>query len=358
MSTERGDRKVRIGIIGSGRIAHAHVRRYKELPWVEIVAAADVVPGKAQAAIDSWGYPGARAFEDHRAMLASVDLDAISVCTYNLGHRDPAVDSLLAGKHILLEKPMAATLEDAQAIMRAVDASGKICMVGFQPHFSTELIAAREVVATGTLGHIYYAEAVTFRRWGIPGGSFIQKDTAGHGVLVDNGVYALHASLNLMGYPRPVTVSGMITDVLGKAYTGVSVGPGGPWRSADLEVEEFASGYIRFEDGSIMVLKSAWAANSDSLGRSFFMGTRGGMALNPLEVYVNQQIGSLNMTMKPQGLRDNDDWFEKIKAFAVAVRDDLPSPIDPHGVFLTNVIMDGLLRSATRGAEVTVDCGY
>lgn len=353
-----GHRTVRIGIIGAGRIAHAHVRRYRELPWVEIVGAADYVPGKAQAAVDTWGYSGARGFDDYHAFLEQVEMDAVSVCTYNMGHRDPAVAALMAGKHILLEKPMAATLEDARAIMRAVDASGKICMVGFQPHFSTELIAAREVVASGALGHVYYAEAVTHRRWGIPGGSFIQRASAGYGVLVDNGVYALHASLNLMGYPRPTTVSGMLGDFLGKAFTGVGTGPGGPWRANDLEVEEFASGYIRFENGAIMLLKSAWAANLDSLGRSFFLGTKGGMALSPLEVYVNQQFGNLNMTMTPQGLRENDQWFEKIKAFAEAVRDEQPSPIDPHGVFLTNVIMDGIIRSAAAGHEVTVDCSY
>lgn len=82
------------------------------------------------------------------------------------------------------------------------------------------------------------------------------------------------------------------------------------------------------------------------------------MSLDPLELYFNQQIGTLNVTATPQGLRPVDDWFEKMKAFAVAVRDGLPSPIDPHGVFLTNVIMDGVLRSARLGYEVKVDCSY
>ncbi len=88
------------------------------------------------------------------------------------------------------------------------------------------------------------------------------------------------------------------------------------------------------------------------------------MALNPsgvdppVEVYVNQQIGQLNLTAAPQGTRAVEDWPEKIKAFAEAVRDDLPSPIDPRGVFLTNVVMDGMLRSAEEGHEVRVEAGY
>src|SRR5207244_11126923 len=127
----------------------------------------------------------------HRERLERLELDAVSVCTYNMGHREPTVDALAAGKHVLLEKPMAATLDDAKAIMRAWEKrQDRILMVGFQPDFSTEHQAAKKVVDSGTLGHIYYAETVSHRRWGIPGGSFLHKDTAGAGPLVHPGVYA------------------------------------------------------------------------------------------------------------------------------------------------------------------------
>jgi predicted dehydrogenase len=82
------------------------------------------------------------------------------------------------------------------------------------------------------------------------------------------------------------------------------------------------------------------------------------MALNPLELYFNHHIGDLNLTATVQGLRPVDEWAEKIRAFAEAVRDGRPSPIDPRGVFLTNVIMDGALRSAALGYEVKVDPTY
>ena len=349
---------IKVGIIGAGKIAHVHAKYYKQIPWVEIVGVADIVPGKAREAALAWDVPTDHAFEDHRDLLAKVQMDAVSVCTFNQGHRDPAVDSLAAGKHILLEKPMAATLDDARAIMRACDASGKIVMVSFQPDFSTEHRAAREIAESGALGRIYYGEAVTHRRWGIPGGTFMKQATAGAGTLVDTGVYAIHTALTLMGDPKPVRVSAMTTNVLGTAYKGVGSGWGGSWKAADLEVEEFAAAFVRFESGAVMVLKSSWAANVDSMGRSFFLGTKGGMALDPLEVYFNQQIGDLNMTSTPRGLRPVDDWAEKMKAFAEAVRDGTPSPVDPHGVFLVNVVMDGVLRSAKERREVAVDASY
>jgi predicted dehydrogenase len=208
---------VKVGIIGAGKIAHVHAQFYKLVPIVEIVGVADPVPGKAAAAAKAWGVPEANAFEDYRAMLKNVEMDAVSVCSFNQAHRDPTIDALRAGKHVLLEKPMAATFEDAQAIMRAWEAAkDRILMVGFQPDFSGEHMAAFEIAQSGALGDVYYAEAVTCRRWGIPGGTFMKQWSAGAGTLVDTGVYAIHTILTLMGNPKPVSVSAMTTDRLGR----------------------------------------------------------------------------------------------------------------------------------------------
>lgn len=351
-------RTVRIGVIGAGKIAHVHAKHYKGTPGVELVGVADVVPGKAEQYAAEWGISPEHAFTDYRDLLEKVDLDAVSICTYNQAHRAPTVDALAAGKHVLLEKPMAASLADAQEIMRAWESSGRILMVSFQPDFSTEHRAAKAIVESGTLGEIYFAETVAHRRWGIPGGTFMKKSTAGFGTLVDIGVYALHTALWMMGDPKPVSVSAMTADFLAKSFTGVASGWGGKWSREDVEVEEFASAYIRFENGATLVFKTAWASNVDSMGRTFFLGTQGGMALDPLEVYVNQQIAGLNMTATPKGLKPVDEWAEKMRAFVEAVRDGGPSPVDPRGVYLTNVIMDGIARSAALGYEVKVDCDY
>jgi predicted dehydrogenase len=297
-------------------------------------------------------------------MFAELELDAVSVCTFNMGHREPAVDALAAGKHVLLEKPMAATLEDAQAIMRAwQERPDRILMVGFQPDFSAEHQAAKQIVDTGALGDVYYAEAVTHRRWGIPGGNFVNKATAGAGTLVDTGVYAIHTALWLMGDPRPVSVSAITGNPLIKGFKGVKQTFAGPWSASTVDVEEFAFAFVRFENDAALVVKSTWAAHADNIGRPFFLGTRAGLALRPLELFVNGQYGDLNMTSSPAGLPTPEadrepSWIAKMARFAEAVRDGLPSPIDPRGVFLVNVIMDGILRSAAAGHEVKVEVSY
>ena len=352
-------KSIRIGIIGAGGIAQHQVKYLKQIPWVELAGVADIVPAKARESARAWGIPEANVFEDYRDLVERVELDAVSVCTFNQAHRGPAVDALAAGKHVLLEKPMAATLEDARAIMRAWEHSGKILMVGFQPDFSGDQMAAKQIADSGLLGSIYYAEAVAHRRWGVPGGSFVKKAAAGAGALVDIGVYALHAALRLMGNPRPVTVSAATTNCLIKGYRGATVKSwGGSWRPEDVEVEELATAYIRFESGAVMVFKTSWASNVDSMGRTFVMGTKGGLALDPLEVYVNQQVGDLNMTLTPRNVPKVDEWTGKMTAFAEAVRDNRPSPIDPREAYLTNVIMDGVMRSAALGEEVKVDSAY
>jgi predicted dehydrogenase len=260
---------------------------------------------------------------------------------------------------------MAATLEDAKAIMQAWEAAeDRILMVGFQPDFGLQYKVAREVIQSGALGQIYYAESISFRRSGTPGGNFIKKETAGAGTLVDTGVYALHNTLSLMGDPTPVAVSAMTNNLLAKGREGEVKWGRFTWTAEEFEVEDFATAFIRLETGAIIVFKSCWAANADGLGRPLFLGTKGGMALNPrgvnppVELYFNQMIGDLNVTATPQGLVPYEDWPLKIQAFAEAVRDNRPSPIDPRGVFLTNVIMDGVLRSSELGYEVKVDCTW
>jgi predicted dehydrogenase len=357
------EKRVRVAIIGAGWAGHTHARFYKRVPFVDVVGWADLVPGKAAAAAAEHGIPPEGVFEDYQVMLEKLDLDAVSVCTFNMGHREPTIAALKAGKHVLLEKPMAATLPDAQAIMRTwEERQGQILMVGFQPDFSVENQAAKQIVDSGALGDIYYAEAVTHRRWNVPGGNFVKKSTAGAGTLVDTGVYAIHTALWLMGDPKPVAVTGITGNPLVKAYKGVKNTFGGPWSAKDIEVEEFAFAFVRFENGTAMTVKSTWTAHAESLGRPYFLGTKAGLALRPLELYQNLQFGELNMTSTVANLDLTNDWEKswtaKVQTFAEAVRDGTPSPIDPRGVYLVNVIMDGILRSAESGREVAVDAAY
>ena len=104
---------IRVGIIGTGGISRAHHRTYTKVGGFEIVALCDIIEEKALQAAENWGVPKKHVFTSVHKMLEMDEIDTVSVCTYNQGHRQPTVAALKAGKHVFCEKPMAATLADA-----------------------------------------------------------------------------------------------------------------------------------------------------------------------------------------------------------------------------------------------------
>ncbi len=215
------DRKLKIAIIGCGSIAHAHMNNYVKFEDVEVVAAADIVPGKAEAFLREYGLSGAHAYIDHAALLAKEQPDAVSVCTYNRQHKVCAIDAMRAGADVLLEKPMSVTLEEAIEMMRVEKETGKILSIGFQPRFSKNMQQIKKIVDSGVLGKIYYIQTGGGRRRGIPlradGNTFIRRETAGIGALGDIGCYSLDMVLHAIGYPRPLSVDGCVSDYFGKS---------------------------------------------------------------------------------------------------------------------------------------------
>ena len=110
------NKKVRVGIIGCGWIAKSHIKAYLNQPDVEIVAGADLVPGKAAAFFEKHGVEGVKTdYASHKEMLddASLKLDAVSICTYNCQHAEPTIYALKKGVNVLLEKPFTVTLDEA-----------------------------------------------------------------------------------------------------------------------------------------------------------------------------------------------------------------------------------------------------
>ena len=101
---------IRVGIVGTGGISRAHHRTYTAIGGFEIVAVCDIIKSKANEAADKWGVPRKHVFTNYNKMLEMDEIDTVSVCTYNQGHRRPTIAALNAGKHVFCEKPMAATL--------------------------------------------------------------------------------------------------------------------------------------------------------------------------------------------------------------------------------------------------------
>jgi predicted dehydrogenase len=315
---------IKIGVIGAGGISHAHAGGYRQQEGVELHAVADIVPGRAPAWAERYGVP--YHFTDYRKLLELDEIDAVSVCTYNRAHKGPTVEALQAGKHVLCEKPVAHNLADAAAMLRAAAETGKMLMIGVHSRFSPAQQLAAQVVREGGLGDVYYAETVGTRRRGIPGGTFIQKSQGGGGAIIDIGVYSLDTALHIMGHPKPVRVSALTQDYLGTHTGPPEFSDAWWWDPAKMEVDEFGAAWIRFDNGAVLVFKISWAVHAESLGQTYFLGTKGGLQLSPLTIYRDEFGSMVNVT--PVHLRSEPDRFkEETGAFVNAVRSGGPNPI-------------------------------
>ncbi len=352
------NRKLRVGIIGTGGIAGAHLPQYLKLDTVEVVAGADIKPGKARKFFNKHGLTEVRCYENHLEMLEKEDLDAVSVCTYNTQHAVCTIDALKRGVNVLLEKPMSVTIEEAVEIRKAELESGKVLSIGFQPRFDANMQMIKHIVESGELGKRYYIQTGGGRRRGIPGGSFIKKETAGVGALGDIGCYSLDMVLNAIGYPKPLTISAYKSDFFGKNPLE---------RPSDYEkfsVDDFAAAFIRLEGDILLDFRIAWAMNINTPGDTIILGTKAGLRIpstdcwngsvgGPMTIY--KTIGKTHMEYQVPILENKVDLFEqKIRSFVNAILKDKPSPVPSSQIIINQAILDGIVKSAELGREIEV----
>ncbi|MEH7484474.1 Gfo/Idh/MocA family oxidoreductase [Neobacillus drentensis] len=353
---------IKVGIIGSGGIAAAHARAYLQMPEVEIVAVADVIPGKAEQFIQNLNIQNAKAFVNHQHLL-ELDIDGVSICTPNVAHHRTSIDSLFADKHVLVEKPMAVTLEQAVEMVQAAKKTDKILSVGFQPRYDPNMQAVKEIVQSGQLGDVYYVQTGGGRRRGMPGGTFINKSLSGAGAMADIGCYSLDLALNTLGYPKPLTVS---------AYTSKYFGTNPKYHGeADkFEVEDFGVALVRLEGGKVLNFKISWAMHMDSLGPTIFLGTDAGLKITPSgsgpwSGVWDGGIGSITMfhdvlghhidSTIPVKAHQINIFYEKVRDFIVAIKQGNPAPIPGEQILINQAIIDGVFRSSELGREVDIE---
>ncbi len=358
------DRKLRIGIIGTGGIAHSHASAYKSFPDVEIVAGADIVPGKARKFLDEFGWTEATAYETHEELCRRDDIDAVSVCTYNSQHAVCAIAALESGKHVLLEKPMCVTLAEGLDIMRAEKKSGKIITIGFQPRYNNNCRKIKSIVESGRLGKIYYVQIGGSRRRGIPGSTFIEKDKAVFGAIGDLGCYSLDLSLNSIGYPKPLSVTAYTSDYFGKNPKY--------YAEADrFSVDDFSAAFIRLEGDIILDYRMAWAMHMDICSDFIILGTDAGLKVaapspNPLwGSIIGGNIGAMYLmhdelgepVTTPLTLVNTpyNIFTQKIRDFVDAVENDRPAPIPTSQIIRNQAILDAMLTSAREKCEIKID---
>lgn len=364
------NKRVKVAIIGTGWIADAHIDGYKKMPDVDIVALADLIPGKAEAFAKKHGIENVRCYESDAALLdAEKDLDAVSICTYNCQHAPCAIHALKHGVNVMLEKPFTVTLEEAVEVMKAEKESGKILTIGFQPRMGENMKMIKKIVESGELGQVYYLQAGGGRRNGIPtpfGTTFIEKETGGIGAVGDIGSYSLDMLLNAVGYPKPLTVTGYTSNFFGTDpnYYAKS---NHPEYAEKFGVDDFAAAFIRLEGGIVLDFRISWAMNMDTCGDALILGTKGGLRIpstecwngefdKPLTVYRNvagEQI-SYQIPLIQDAPGAPSLFYKKLRSFVDAVKEGGEATVPSSQIVYNQAIIDGICKSAELGREVEI----
>ncbi len=347
-----------VAVIGVG-VGRAHLRGYLACPDAEVVALCDVDKERLNAVADEYGIP--LRYTDYRELLKLRDLAAVSVALPNYLHAPVSIAAMEAGKHVLCEKPLAATVPDAETMVATSQRTGKLLMITFNYRYRSDAQYLKRLLAEQRLGRVYHVRAGWMRRRGIPkaGSWFTHKDKSGGGPLIDLGVHVLDLVMWLLGYPEVATVSGATHNAL--ACLGKGASSGAPFQGlADCDVEDLAVGMIRLRNGTTISLEISWASYSSASDDYYvhLMGDQSGAELT-VHNYGRRDTVRLFTDIDGQPAEMRPQLPEAISGHEGAVREFIncirtgaqPTATAAHGLTIIR-LLDALYRSAAMGQEV------
>ncbi|MDD2431012.1 MAG: Gfo/Idh/MocA family oxidoreductase [Firmicutes bacterium] len=335
--------KVKIGVVGAGAIAeNAHLAGYALIPDLcEIRAICDVNKERAEEMAKKFNIP--EVYTDHKEMLAKADIDAVSVCTPNCTHAPITIDACNAKKHVLCEKPMATTVEECEAMVKAAEANNVQLMVGFTHRFYNYNQKAKELIQSGVIGkpfmaRVRFAHEGPYISWPAKSDWFFNKELAGGGALLDMGIHALDILRFLIGE---------IKDISANLKTLVR----------NIEVEDNAVCAVNFENGAMGYVEVGWSSKTGVLGIEIY-GDDGSMIVDyntPIRIYVDKkkEIGGPGWVELKQ--YTGGGWDAEMKAFVQAIISGTPVPVDGDDGLVGVKIATAAYKSNDEGRRVDVE---
>ncbi len=349
--------KIKVGIIGTGGISHFHMNGYKSVPDLcEVTAVCDIDENKVKAYAAQYGV--LRYYTDYNEMMANEELDAVSVTTWNSAHCGAAVAALNGGANVICEKPMAMNAAEAKLMEATAKKNGKLLQIGFVRRYGADAEAAKDYIDSGEAGKIYFANVSYLRRNGCPGGWFGDKSYSGGGPLIDLGVHVMDLARYLAGCPKPVAAYGVTfanigTDADGGAKAWTTDTSGRFVRN----VEDFATGFIRFDNGFVMHVAASFNLNiKNDTGDVEIFGNKAGIKLGDPSAFFRADgtDGVIDGEKYRKASGFNDIFTYEITHFIDCVKNGTPCRAPARdGVVLMQMI-DAIYESARTGRESAI----
>lgn len=342
-------KKVGFGVIGTGIVGgawHAHV--YHHLPQAELVAVCDLNAQRAGEIAER--YDVSQVYTDYRDLLARADIAAVSIATPDFAHREIAVAAAKAGKHILVEKPLATTVEDAEAILQAVEEAGVTLMVDFHNRVNPAFVTAKQSVAAGELGEIQYIYAR------LSNTTFVPTQMLS---------WASQSSALWFLASHTLDMSCWLLDDQPKRVYAVS--RSGVLQSLGVDTQDFHVAIVEFERGAVVTLENCWILPETEPNvfnlKLQILGSDGVMYLNTsdnrtVEKYTRAGVSlpdTLGFTLDANSARLSGFVLEAIARFVDAVVDGAPVLASGAEAALVTRALTAIEASARTGQPVELD---
>lgn len=358
-------KKLKVAVIGCGGIANGkHLPSLSQVEQVELVAFCDIIEERAVKAATEYGVENAKVYKDFRKLLAETDVEVIHVCTPNDSHAEITIASLESGRHVMCEKPMAKTTEQARQMLDAAKRTGKKLSIAYQNRFRNDSLYLKQLCEEGELGDIYLGKALALRRRAVPTwGVFLDEEKQGGGPLIDIGTHALDLTLWMMDNYEPKSVTGSVFHKLGDRENAANAF--GPWNPEEFKVEDSAFGFITMKNGATIILESSWAINMVEIGeaRTMLCGTEGGADMtNGLRINgeKNSRLYDTKIDLGAGGVafydgKEENEAVREAKSWIEAIIEDKEPVVKPEQALVVTEILEAIYESAKTGKAVYFD---
>lgn len=233
--------RVRVGLIGTGFVGDIHATSFRMIPDAEVVAVASQTPGKAKQFAAHHGIPNA--FEDYRELLRRDEIDMINIAVPNDLHAEVAIAAARAGKHIVCEKPLCRTLEQADEMIEVCREAGVLLMYAEELCFAPKYVRAKQLVDEGGLGRPFLVKQ-SEEHFGPHSDWFWDVNRSGGGVLLDMGCHSIEFARWVFGKPKVRSVFAQLgTHVHGDRTRG----------------EDHSLCIVEYEGGQVGLAENSWA---------------------------------------------------------------------------------------------------
>src|SRR5690606_4967647 len=354
--------KLKVAIVGCGGIANGkHLPSLSKVEQVELVAFCDIEVDRAEKAAAQYGVADAKVYENYKELLEDASIDVVHVLTPNSSHAEISIAALEAGKHVMCEKPMAKTSEEARQMVEAAKRTGKKLTIGYNNRFRPDSLHLHNLCERGDLGEVYFAKAHAIRRRAVPTwGVFLDEEKQGGGPLIDIGTHALDLTLWMMNNYKPKAVLGTAFHKLSQRANAANAW--GSWDPEKFTVEDAAMGMITMQNGATIMLESSWAINMLQTGeaKTTLCGTEGGADMED-GLRINGEKHSKLFTNRIELDASGVDFYEgskddpaevEARLWLQSIENDTEPLVTPEQACIVSEILEAIYESSRTGKAI------